>query len=121
MAASYEARAHGVKGAMGLRQALRLCPGLVVVPPRPAAYTQASREVFAVFADTSPLVEGVSIDEAFLEVGGLRRIRGAPSQIAARLRADVRDRVGLPISVGVARTKYWRRSAARWPSPTVCW
>lgn len=117
MAASYEARARGVKGAMGLRQALRLCPDLVVVPPRPAAYTQASREVFAVFEDTTPLVEGVSIDEAFLEVGGLRRIRGAPSQIATRLRADVRERVGLPISVGVARTKYLAKVGSAMAKP----
>ena len=117
MAASYEARARGVKGAMGLRQALRLCPELVVVPPRPAAYTQASREVFAVFDDTTPLVEGVSIDEAFLEVGGLRRIRGAPSQIATQLRADVRERVGLPISVGVARTKYLAKVGSAMAKP----
>ncbi|MGI9085474.1 MAG: DNA polymerase IV [Aeromicrobium sp.] len=106
MACSYEAKAKGVRGAMGGRQALRLCPDAVVVPPRMEAYTQASRDVFAVFRDTTPLVEGISIDEAFLEVGGLRRIRGAPSTIAQQLRADVRSLVGLPISVGVARTKY---------------
>lgn len=112
MAASYEARAHGVTGAMGLRQARRLCPDLVVVRPRTRAYSEASRQVFAVFADTTPLVEALSVDEAFLEVGGLRRIRGAPSQIAARLRAEVRERVGLPISVGVARTKYLAKVAS---------
>ncbi len=117
MAASYEARARGVKGAMGGRQALRLCPDAVVVPPRMEAYSQASRDVFAVFADTTPLVEGVSIDEAFLEVGGLRRIRGAPSTIAAQLRADVRERVGLPISVGVARTKYLAKVASAMAKP----
>ncbi|MCO7238715.1 DNA polymerase IV [Aeromicrobium sp. CnD17-E] len=117
MAASYEARAHGVKGAMGLRQALRLCPDLLVVPPRPHAYSEASRAVFAVFADTTPLVEGVSIDEAFLEVGGLRRIRGAPSQIATTLREQVRERVGLPISVGVARTKYLAKVASAMAKP----
>lgn len=117
MAASYEARAHGVKGAMGLRQALRLCPDLVVVPPRPHAYTEASRAVFAVFDDTTPLVEGVSIDEAFLEVGGLRRIRGAPSSIAQTLRQQVRERVGLPISVGVARTKYLAKVGSAMAKP----
>ena len=117
MAATYEARAFGVRGAMGLRQARRLCPDLVVVPPRTDAYTQASRAVFEVFADTTPLVEGVSVDEAFLEVGGLRRIRGAPSQIAARLRDDVRERVGLPISVGVARTKYLAKVASALSKP----
>ncbi|MGJ9411214.1 DNA polymerase IV [Aeromicrobium sp. CF4.19] len=117
MAASYEARAHGVRGAMGGRQALRLCPDAVVVPPRMEAYAQASRDVFSVFADTTPLVEGVSIDEAFLEVGGLRRIRGAPSTIGARLRVDVRERVGLPISVGVARTKYLAKVASAMAKP----
>jgi DNA polymerase IV len=106
LAASYEAKAHGVRTAMGGRQASRLCPDAVVVTPRMDAYSQASRDVFAVFHDTTPLVEGISIDEAFLEVGGLRRIRGAPSGIAQQLRVDVREKVGLPISVGVARTKY---------------
>lgn len=117
MAASYEARACGVKGAMGLRQARRLCPDLVVVPPRTDAYLEASRAVFGVFADTTPLVEPVSVDEAFLEVGGLRRIRGAPSRIAQQLRDDVRERVGLPISVGVARTKYLAKVASAMAKP----
>lgn len=117
MAASYEAKARGVRSAMGGRQALRLCPDAVVVPPRMDAYTQASRDVFAVFHDTTPLVEGLSIDEAFLEVGGLRRIRGAPSTIAAQLRQDVRLRVGLPISVGVARTKYLAKVASAVSKP----
>lgn len=117
MAASYEARAHGVRGAMGGRQARRLCPDAVVVPPRMEAYARASRDVFAVFHDTTPLVEGVSIDEAFLEVAGLRRIRGTPSAIATSLRRDVRDRVGLPISVGVARTKYLAKVASAMAKP----
>ncbi len=117
MAASYEARAHGVRGGMGGRQALRLCPHAVVVPPRMSAYAAASTKVFAVFADTTPLVEGVSIDEAFLEVGGLRRIRGLPSSIAAQLRHDVREQVGLPISVGVARTKYLAKVASAMAKP----
>lgn len=117
MAASYEAKARGVRSAMGGRQALRLCPDAVVVPPRMHAYTQASRDVFAVFHDTTPVVEGLSIDEAFLEVGGLIRIRGAPSKIAAQLRLDVRQRVGLPISVGVARTKYLAKVASAVSKP----
>jgi DNA polymerase-4 len=117
MAASYEAKALGVRSAMGGRQALRLCPDAVVVPPRMHAYTQASRDVFAVFHDTTPVVEGLSIDEAFLEVGGLFRIRGAPSRIAAQLRLDVRQRVGLPISVGVARTKYLAKVASAVSKP----
>ena len=104
LAASYEAKAYGVRTAMGGRQALRLCPEAVVVPPRMSAYSRASDAVFEVFRDTTPLVEPVSVDEAFLDVGGLRRTAGEPVQIAARLRAQVRQRVGLPITVGVART-----------------
>ncbi len=82
------------------------------MPPRFAAYTEASKAVFAVFEDTTPLVEGISIDEAFLDVGGLRRIAGTPVEIAARLRADVRERVGLAITVGVARTKFLAKVAS---------
>ncbi|AXT84582.1 DNA polymerase IV [Aeromicrobium sp. A1-2] len=117
LAASYEAKARGVRTAMGGQQALRVCPDAVVVPPRMHAYTQASRDVFDVFHDTTPLVEGLSIDEAFLEVGGLRRIRGLPSSIAQQLRHDVRERVGLPISVGVARTKYLAKVASAVSKP----
>src|SRR6516162_5494389 len=87
LAASYEARAHGVQTAMGGRYARRLCPQAVVVRPRMSAYADASRAVFEVFEDTTPLVEGLSIDEAFLDVGGLRRIAGTAADIAARLRA----------------------------------
>jgi DNA polymerase IV len=112
LAASYEARAHGVRGAMGGALARRLCPQAIVVRPRMAAYTEASRAVFEVFRDTTPLVEGISIDEAFLDVGGLRRIAGAPADIAARLRSEVRERVGLPITVGVARTKFLAKVAS---------
>ena len=117
LAASYEARARGVKGAMGGRQALRLCPDAIVVPPRMDVYLQASRDVFREFADTTPLVEGISVDEAFLEVGGLRRIRGTPSDIARELRTRVRERVGLPISVGVARTKHLAKVASALAKP----
>lgn len=117
MCASYEARAHGVRGAMGAAEALRRCPALVFVPPRLEAYTAASREVFAVFDDTTPFVEGISVDEAFLDVGGLRRLAGSPVDIAARLRHEVRDRVGLPISVGVARTKFLAKMASAASKP----
>jgi len=117
LAASYEAKARGVRTAMGGRQALRVCPDAIVVPPRMNAYTEASRAVFEVFHDTTPLVEGLSIDEAFLQVGGLRRIRGLPSLIAAQLRLDVMERVGLPISVGVARTKYLAKVASAVSKP----
>lgn len=118
LAASYEAKAFGVQGAMGGRQAMRLCPQALVVPPRFDAYVEASRRVFDVFHDVTPLVEGISIDEAFLDVGGLRRLRGqSPSEIARQLRRDVRERVGLPISVGVARTKHVAKIASAMSKP----
>jgi DNA polymerase IV len=112
LAASYEAKAHGVRTAMGGARARRLCPHAVVVPPRMSAYSEASKAVFAVFEQTTPLVEGLSIDEAFLDVRGLRRISGSPPEIAARLRRQVRERVGLPITVGVARTKFLAKVAS---------
>ncbi len=112
LAASYEAKAFGVRTAMGGAYARRLCPRAVVVPPRMSAYAEASRAVFRVFDDTSPLVEGLSIDEAFLDVRGMERIAGTPVEIAARLRRDVRERVGLPITVGVARTKFLAKVAS---------
>ncbi|MCU1377994.1 MAG: DNA-directed polymerase [Acidimicrobiales bacterium] len=112
LAASYEARALGVRTAMGGAQARRLCPRAVVVEPRMAAYTEASRAVFEVFEQTTPLVEGLSIDEAFLDVGGLRRVSGTPIEIAVRLRHDVLERVGLAITVGVARTKFLAKVAS---------
>ena len=112
LAASYEAKAFGVRTAMGGRQARRLCPQAVVVPPRMSAYAEASKAVFRVFEDASPLVEGLSIDEAFLDVRGLERIAGTPSQIAVRLRRQVRERVGLPVTVGVARTKFLAKVAS---------
>ncbi len=112
LAASYEAKAFGVRTAMGGAQARRLCPRAVVVPPRMEAYTEASKAVFAVFEDTTPLVEGLSIDEAFLDVGGLGRVSGSPVEIATALRRAVREQVGLAISVGVARTKFLAKVAS---------
>src|SRR5258708_11850839 len=112
LAASYEARAHGVRTAMGGVQARRLCPQAIAVEPRMSAYAEASRAVFAVFDDTTPVVEGLSIDEAFLDVGGLEQVSGTPPEIAARLRRAVRERVGLPITVGVARTKFLAKVAS---------
>src|SRR5437660_10090578 len=97
---------------MGGTQARRLCPQAVVVPPRMSVYAEASKAVFRVFDDASPLVEGLSIDEAFLDVRGLERISGTPAEIAARLRREVRERVGLPITVGVARTKFLAKVAS---------
>lgn len=112
LAASYEAKARGVRSAMGGRQARRLCPDAIVVPPRMSAYTVASRAVFEIFRRTTPLVEGLSIDEAFLDVGGLRRLVGPPADIAEGLRREVREQVGLPITVGVARTKFLAKVAS---------
>ena len=117
LAASYEAKAYGVRTAMSGSRARRLCPCAIVVPPRMAAYAEASKAVFRVFEDTTPLVEGLSIDEAFLDVRGLRRLSGSPPEIAARLRRDVRERVGLPITVGVARTKFLAKVASAVAKP----
>lgn len=113
LACTYEAKAKGVRTAMTGRQANALCPEAVVVPSRFSAYTEASRAVFEVFRDTTPLVEGISIDEAFLEIGGLLRLRGqSPTEIGIQLRADVLERVGLPISVGIARVKHLAKIAS---------
>lgn len=117
LAASYEAKARGVQTAMAGWRARQLCPGVVLVPPRMSAYSAASKAVFAVFRQTTPLVEGISIDEAFLEVGGLWRVSGSPTEIAVRLRAQVREQVGLPITVGVARTKFLAKVASRVGKP----
>ncbi len=117
LAASYEAKAYGIKTAMGGRQARRLCPQAIVVPARMSAYSEASKAVFAVFEDMTPLVEGLSIDEAFLDVRGLERLAGQPPQIAARLRERVLDEVGLPITVGIARTKFLAKVASAVAKP----
>jgi DNA polymerase-4 len=117
LACSYEAKAKGVHSAMGGRVARRLCPEAVVVKPRFSAYVDASRAVFAVFEDTTPLVEGLSIDEAFLDVRGMERIAGSPEEIAVKLRREVRERVGLPITVGVARTKFLAKVASAVAKP----
>jgi DNA polymerase-4 len=117
LAASYEAQAYGVRTAMGGAQARRLCPHAAEVKPRMSAYSEASKAVYEVFEQTSPLVEGLSIDEAFLDVRGLERISGSPTQIAARLRREVLERVGLPITVGVARTKFLAKVASGVATP----
>src|SRR5205809_7393711 len=95
LAASYEAKAHGIRTAMSGKRARRLCPDAIVVTPRMSAYSEASKAVYEVFEDTTPLVEGLSIDEAFLDVRGMRRLAGTPVEIARRLRCEVRRRVGL--------------------------
>jgi DNA polymerase-4 len=117
LAASYEAKAHGVRTAMGGRRALRLCPDAIVVPPRMAAYTEASKALYALFEDTTPSVEGLSIDEAFLDVRGMERIAGTPREIAVRLRERARERIGLPLTVGIARTKFLAKVASAVAKP----
>jgi DNA polymerase-4 len=117
LAASYEAKARGVRTAMGGLAARRLCPDALVVPPRFDAYLAASRAVFAIFDDVTPWVEGISIDEAFLDVSGVLRLSGAPADIAAALRARVAAEVGLAITVGVARTKFLAKVASRVAKP----
>ena len=112
LAASYEAKAHGVCTAMSVARARRLCPRAIVVEPRMSAYAEASKAVYRVFDDTTPLVEGLSIDEAFLDVRGLRRLAGTPTEVAERLRCAVRERVGLAITVGIARTKFLAKVAS---------
>src|SRR5690349_10776736 len=112
LAASYEAKAFGIHSAMGGGLARRLCPHAIVVPPRFSAYSEASKRVYEVFEDTTPLVEGLSIDEAFLDVRGMERIAGTPAAIAARLKRKVLERVGLAITVGVARTTFLAKVAS---------
>jgi DNA polymerase IV len=117
LAASYEAKAHGVRTAMSERRARELCPSAIVVPPRIRQYADASKTVFEVFRRTSPVVEGLSIDEAFLDVRGMARIAGSPEDIAVGLRRDIREHVGLPITVGVARTKFLAKVASAVAKP----
>jgi DNA polymerase-4 len=117
LAASYEAKAYGVRTAMPGGRARRLCPQAIVVEPRMSAYSEASKAVYEVFEDTAPLVEGMSIDEAFLDVRGVRRLSGTPAEVAVKLRTDVRERVGLPITVGIARTKFLAKVASAVAKP----
>jgi DNA polymerase-4 len=117
LAASYEAKAHGVHGGMGGSEARRRCPHAVVVRPRMEAYSKASKAVFEIFEHTSPVVEPLSIDEAFLDTRGMEGVFGTPEEIAGRLRAEVRRQVGLPITVGVARTKFLAKVASAVAKP----
>jgi DNA polymerase-4 len=116
-AASYKAREFGVRSAMPMGQALRLCPGAVVLPPDRAAYSQASQDVFAIFRDVTPLVEGLSLDEAFLDVSGALRANSTgptlrPADIARAIRARVQEELSLTCSVGIASTKFVAKLAS---------
>ena len=104
--ASYEARLRGCRSAMPTALALRLCPDAVVIRPDFDAYHDVSRAVMAVFRAVTPLVEPLSLDEAFLDVGGARRLAGSAPAIAADLRARVREETGLAVTVGVAANKF---------------
>ena len=110
--ASYEARRFGVRSAMPVAQALRLCPDAITVDPRMDRYVELSHQVMQIFRRATPLVEPVSIDEAFLDVSGARKLLGSPAHIAAQLREWVRHETGLPASVGVAGTKFVAKLAS---------
>lgn len=110
--ASYEARSFGVGSAMPMSVARRRCPEGIIVPPRFDAYAAASRKVREVFDRFSPLVEPLSIDEAFLDLTGTRSLLGAPADVARRIREEVREATGLAVSVGVAPCKYVAKVAS---------
>jgi DNA polymerase-4 len=112
LSATYEARACGVHSAMPMTQARRLCPHAVVVPPDMSAYAEASAGVMAVFRSVTPLVEPLSLDEAFLDVRGARRRLGRPAWIGEWIRARVADEQGITCSVGVAATKFLAKLAS---------
>lgn len=115
--ASYEARRFGVRSAMPVGQALRLCPTARVVPPDFTRYRAVSAQVMEIFQSITPLVEQLSIDEAFLDVRGVRRLWGSPGEIAALIRRRVRDEVGITCSVGVAATKHVAKMASTVSKP----
>ncbi|WP_091232998.1 DNA polymerase IV [Microbacterium sp. 3J1] len=115
--ASYEARRYGVRAAMPVSQAMRLCPTARIVPPHFDRYQAVSRQVMAIFESFTPLVEPLSVDEAFLDVQGVRRLWGSPSQVARLVRARVEAEVGITCSVGVAATKHVAKMASTIAKP----
>lgn len=116
-AASYEARRFGCRSAQPTAVALRHCPQAVVLPPRHGLYAEASRQVFAIFERFSPLVEGLSIDEAFIDLAGTERLWGAPRSAAEAIRAAVRAETGLTCSVGIAGVKFLAKIASGMNKP----
>jgi DNA polymerase IV len=117
LAASYEVRPSGVRSAMPMARALRLAPNAVVVPPRFVAYSEASEQVFSIFERYTPLVEPLSLDEAFLDVSGSVSLFGLPGAIAKRIRREVADEVGLPCSAGIAAVKFVAKVASDLAKP----
>jgi DNA polymerase-4 len=115
--ASYEARAFGVHSAMPMTRARQACPQATFLSPRMARYVEKSHEVMAILGSISPLVEQLSIDEAFVDVAGARRMLGGPSEIAATIRRRVLDEAGLCLSVGVASTKFLAKLASDLAKP----
>jgi DNA polymerase IV len=117
LAASYEVRPSGVRSAMPMARALRLAPEAIVVPPRFEAYAQASEQVFAIFERYTPLVEPLSLDEAFLDVTGSRGLFGAPAAIASRIRGEIARELSLPCSAGIAAAKFVAKIASDLAKP----
>jgi DNA polymerase IV len=117
LSATYEARAFGVASAMPIARARRLCPQATVVAPDYARYERISAAVMAVFASVTPIVEPLSLDEAFLDVSGARRRLGSPRQIAQRIRDTIADEQGITCSVGVATTKFVAKLASALAKP----
>ncbi|MCI0425935.1 MAG: DNA polymerase IV [Actinobacteria bacterium] len=117
VAASYEARAYGVRAPMPTREALILCPRAVVVSGSFRRYLELSDDVMAIFEDATPVVEQISVDEAFLDVSGTTHLLGSPTQIARVLRARVRTELGLPLSIGIASTKFLAKIASARAKP----
>ncbi|WP_087015420.1 DNA polymerase IV [Leucobacter sp. 7(1)] len=115
--ASYEARRYGVRSAMPVGRAKQLCPELVLIPPTFEKYRRASREVMAIFHEFTPLVEPLSIDEAFLDVSGSLKLFGSPAEIARSIRERIRERTGLPASVGLGATKFVAKLASQRAKP----
>ena len=116
-AASYASRAFGCRSAMPTSRALRLCPQAVVVPPRMEHYVEVSEQVFSVFESITPLVEPLSIDEAFLDVTGSTRLFGEPPAIAALIKWRIAERTALSASVGVAPNKFLAKLCSEWDKP----
>ncbi len=115
--ASYEARAFGIRSAMAMGEARRRCPELVVVAPDHGRYGEVSEAVFEIFRSYTPVVEGLSVDEAFLDIRGLRLHYGSPLEVAAAIRTQIRHELGLPASVGIAATKFVAKLASAHAKP----